>query len=29
VLVTRTIGFSEAAEAMTEPDVKIVFVNDH
>ncbi len=27
-LVTRTIGFSEAAEAMTEPDVKIVFVND-
>ena len=28
VLVTRTIGFSEAAEAMTEPDVKIVFVND-
>ena len=27
-IVTRTVGFADAAEAMAEPDVKIVFTND-
>jgi len=28
-IVTRTVDFADAAEAMTEPDVKIVFTNEH